>query len=68
MPQSNVHFGFELPHFACLLARKDKKKTKQKQKRVEEICQSNFERKIFIQSFKSRGKILKLKIKIKNIQ
>ena len=43
MPRSDVHFGFEHPHFACSSAKT--KKTKQKQKSVEEICQSNFERK-----------------------
>ena len=56
MPQSNVHFGFEHPHFACSSWSANK------------ICQSNFEWKRFIKSFKSRDELLKLKIKIKNFQ
>ena len=44
------------------------KGNKPKAKSVKEICQHNFERKRFIQSFKSRDEILKLKIKTKNIQ
>ena len=73
MPRSNVHFGFEHPHFACSsrsankIARKTKN-AKQKQNSVEEIFQSNFEWKRFIKSFKSRDELLKLKIKIKKFQ
>ena len=46
---------------------KDEAKWKQSKKSIKEICQGNYEKKRFIQSFKPR-EILKLKIKIKNIQ
>ena len=35
---------------------------------IKDICQCNYEKKRFIQSFKPRTEILKLLIKIKNIQ
>ena len=35
---------------------------------IKEICQFNYEKKKFRQSFKPRKEILKLKIKIKNMQ
>ena len=47
------------------------KKTRQNdnsKKYIKDICQCNYEKKIFIQSFKPRKEILKLKLKIKNIQ
>ena len=46
---------------------KNEAKWKQSKKYIKEICQGNYEKKRFIQSFKPR-EILKLKIKIKNIQ
>ena len=49
-----------------------KKKLRQKENKaktsVKKNCQGNFEMKRFIESFKSRNKILKLKKKIKNIK
>ena len=45
--------------------RQNEKKNK---KYIKEICQGNYEKKRFIQSFKPREEILKLKIKIKDIQ
>ena len=52
--------------------RERKNKTKGKQskskRRSKKFVNVTFERKGFIQSFKSRDEILKLKIKIKNIQ
>ena len=35
---------------------------------MKEICQGNYEKKRFMQSFKPRDEILKLKIKMKNLQ
>ena len=35
---------------------------------IKDICQCNYEKKRFIQSFKPRTEILKSKVKIKNIQ
>ena len=45
-------------------------KMKKSKKCIKEICQGNcnYQKKRFIQSFKPREEILKLKIKIKNIQ
>ena len=52
--------------------RERKNKTKGKQskskRRSKKFVNATFERKGFIQSFKSRDEILKLKIKIKNIK
>ena len=55
------------------IAEKSEKEKKMRQnenrkKCVKKICQCNYEKKRFIQSFKPRKEILKLKIKIKNIQ
>ena len=47
---------------------KDEAKWKQSKKSIKEICQGNYEKKRFIQSFKPREEILKLKIKITNIK
>ena len=47
---------------------KNEAKWKQSKKCIEEIYQGNYEKKRFIQSFKPREKILKLKIKVKNLQ
>ena len=41
---------------------------KKNKKYIKEICQGNYEKKRFIQSFKPREEILKLKIKITNIK
>ena len=41
---------------------------KKKKKSINEICQGNYQKKRFIQSFKPREEILKLKINIKDIQ
>ena len=46
---------------------KNEAKWKQSKKYIREICQGNYEKKRFIQSFKPREEILKLKIKIKNL-
>ena len=47
---------------------KNEAKWKQSKKCIKEICQGNYEKKRFIQSFKPREEILKLKIKITNIK
>ena len=47
---------------------KNEAKWKQSKKCIKEICQGNYEKKRFIQSFKPREEIVKLKIKIKNLQ
>ena len=47
---------------------KNEAKWKQNKKYIKEICQGNHEKKRFIQSFKPREEIVKLKIKIKNLQ
>ena len=41
---------------------------KKKKKCINEICQDNYQKKKFIQSFKPREEILKLKMNIKDIQ
>ena len=41
---------------------KNEAKWKQSKKYIKEICQGNYEKKRFIQSFKPREEILKLKI------
>ena len=46
---------------ALLIKMKTKKKKYQ-------VCQANYEKKRSIQSFKPKDEILKLKIKVKNIQ
>ena len=43
-------------------------KRKQRKKSIKGNCHDNYEKKRFIQSFKAREQILKLKIKIRNIQ
>ena len=48
--------------------RKNWGKIKKKQKCINEICQDNYQKKRFIQSFKPREEILKLKMNIKDIQ
>ena len=48
--------------------RKNWGKMKKNKKCINEICQGNYQKKRFIQSFKPREEILKLKIKIKDIQ
>ena len=45
-----------------------KKKKKKSKKSIKEVCQANYEKKRLIQSFKPKEEILKLKIKVKNIQ
>ena len=48
--------------------KKNEAKWKQSKKSIKEFFQGNYEEKRVIQSFKPRQEILKLKIKIKNIQ
>ena len=46
---------------------KNEAKWKESKKCIKEICQGNYEKKRFMQSFKPREEVLKLKIKIKNL-
>ena len=46
---------------------KNEAKWKESKKCIKEIYQGNYEKKRFMQSFKPREEVLKLKIKIKNL-